>query len=168
MRSSVCGTIGVGRGIARLEYCTILGSASFSGLQASDCIFGPTLACGGHGGAPLPEDCIRYCRLPRPIDAGSGACFACVRDEAPMFEAGFARAAAGEPGGAALRPDCPESVRRGAEDGGEMGAYHEDRHCRSREAAMDKIEEHLSVGMEPALIPDRRLHVEPPESLDKA
>jgi len=164
-RSSLFDTLSVTPGLARLEYCTVLGAATFAAVQASDCIFAGTLMAGGPGNAPRAEDCLRYSRLPPAVLALAGA--GGVRlpfctDAVPVFfEGDFARAVGGSPGGAVLHPAAPSGVSSGAEDGGELGAYHERRDCLGRAAVADKLAEHLPVGLEPVLIPDKRLHVAP-------
>jgi hypothetical protein len=57
----------------------------------------------------------------------------------------------------------PHAVRFGAEDGGEMGAYHHKYYSLKVEAVLDKMREFLPVGIEPVLIRDTRLLRVPPE-----
>jgi hypothetical protein len=55
-------------------------------------------------------------------------------------------------------PSSPKTVRFGAEDGGEMGAYHQWLYSLQAEAVHDKLQDYLPVGMEAVLIPDTHLH----------
>jgi len=55
----------------------------------------------------------------------------------------------------------PNAIRFGAEDGGEMGAYHHKFYSLKAEAVLDKMREFLPVGIEPVLIPDTRLLIPP-------
>ncbi len=63
----------------------------------------------------------------------------------------------GEAGYGVLHPATSESIRFGAEDRGEMGAYHHRHYALRDEAAIDKLSDYLPVGIEPVLIPDIRL-----------
>jgi hypothetical protein len=68
----------------------------------------------------------------------------------------------GNPGYGVLHPATPESIRQGGEDGGEMGAYHLQRHCLQRGAVERKITRYLPIGIEAVLIPDGRMLAQPP------
>ncbi|MCP3902779.1 MAG: hypothetical protein GY715_04005 [Planctomycetes bacterium] len=144
----------------QLEYCTVLNKATAMRLNASDCIFAGALT------VEKPNaSCVRYSRIPAAFDAGRTN----TADE-PVFHAyetcagnGSAPGSYGAPGCGVLHPRAPESVRHGAEDGGEMGAYHERRYCLADEAIIDKLTDYLPLGIVAVLIPDARLHVEPPE-----
>ena len=167
-RSSLFGTLHVTPGLARLEYCTVLVDAAFDHVQASDCVFAGTLSVGGE---LETEDCLRYSRLPSEVLArgslGTGANFPACTAERPVFhESDFDRAVAGSAGLGVLHPAAPAEVCFGAEDGGEMGAFHEARVCLSREAVLDKLSEHLPVGVVPVLVPDLRLDIVPPVARD--
>jgi len=165
--SALFGALTVDRALTRLEFCTVLGAARFAAVQASDCLFAGTLAGGGSGGSLDREDCVRFSRVPPALLAGASpggglALTTCTGARPVFFEKDFARAAAGHPGGGVLHPATPAAVCSGAEDGGELGAYHEARHCLGHQALVDKLAEHLPVGIEPVLIPDLRLHLSPP------
>ena len=62
-----------------------------------------------------------------------------------------------------LHPVTADAVRFGAEDGGEMGAWHHKHYSLKEVAALDKMREFLPVGIEPVLIHDTRLLRAPPE-----
>ena len=70
----------------------------------------------------------------------------------------------GEYGYGVLAPVTPGAVRFGAEDGGEMGAYHHKYYSLKVEAVLDKMREFLPVGIEPVPIQDTRLLRVPPET----
>lgn len=163
-RSCLFGSLEIAPGVAQLEYCTVLGAGHFAHLQASDCIFGGPLTFAGEAGRPTKEDCLRYSRLPASLLAlaggSSGLHFPACTAERPVYhEHDFARALAGTPGLGVLDPTAPKELRSGAEDGGELGAFHDARICLSRDAVTQKLVEHLPVGVEPVLIPDARLDV---------
>ena len=69
----------------------------------------------------------------------------------------------GEPGYGVLHPATPASISQGAEDLGEMGAYHHAHHRLADEAVLDKLTDFLPVGQEAVLIQDPRLHAQPPQ-----
>ena len=62
-----------------------------------------------------------------------------------------------ERGCGVLHPATPAAVRHGAEDGGEMGAYHGDYLSLLAEAVVDKLLDYLPVGLQAVVIPDTRL-----------
>jgi hypothetical protein len=56
-----------------------------------------------------------------------------------------------------------DAIRFGAEDGGEMGAYHHKYYSLRTEAVLEKMREFLPVGIEPVLLQDTRLMQVPPK-----
>lgn len=157
----------------RLEYTTVLQPmAAPVLLQASDSIFcGPftsTLQGTAH--------CLRFSRVPPGLAAFSAGSPFHNTEALPLFmaldfvEGGrpVRRAARfGEPGCGVLHPGASRSLRFGAEDGGEMGAYHGRRYSLAEQAVRQKLTEFLPVGLEAVLIPDPRL-LSPPPTLKKA
>ena len=63
----------------------------------------------------------------------------------------------GERGCGVLHPATPAAIRQGAEDGGEMGAYHGDYLTLLAEALVDKLQDYLPVGLDAVVVPDERL-----------
>ena len=59
----------------------------------------------------------------------------------------------GQPGCAVLHPASNSVTRQGAEDGGEMGAYHHRHFVLREQAVLDKLKEFLPVTQQPVLIP---------------
>ncbi len=155
-------------GLVRLEACTVTVRAEAARLQASDSILPDQLDVAGAGG----PSCVRYSRLPAAALAVSPALLqrAEVTTLDPVFfdfdvcAAGGVLSAAdwGVPGHAVLHPATPEILCNGAEDGGEMGAYHHRMHCLQAAAVLTKLEEFVPVGLVPALIPDPSLLSSPP------
>jgi len=173
-------TVSVVSGLARLEYCTVLGSLSCRRIQASDCIFaGVTLASGGNEDEDdVGAGCIRYSRIPPDLarPPADQVRWPATTTQEPAFlafelcdEQGETRRASefGQPGHGVLHPATPESIRFGAEDGGEMGAYHHRRYCLQDAAILEKLRDFLPLGLEPVLIPDPRLLALPPEPADE-
>lgn len=145
-------------GLVRLEYCTVLGDLAAARLEASDCLFAGGVKITG------PDDqeasCIRYSRIPRLLTELPEKR---LRRPATTTEApAFYDSELGGPGSGVLHPATPAAICCGAEDGGEMGAFHHRYHCLQRAAVLDKLQDFLPVGIEAALVPDPRLLTEPP------
>ncbi|MCP4657388.1 MAG: phage tail protein [bacterium] len=147
-------TVTVNNGLARLEYCTVLDNLSCQTIQASDCIFGD--------GDDVGTGCIRYSRLPSPLAALQEQQLR--RPATTTVEPTFFSLQFGEPGCGVLHPATPESIRFGAEDGGEMGAFHRRRYCLQEAAVLEKLLDFLPLGITAVLIPDPRLPASVPES----
>jgi Phage tail protein (Tail_P2_I) len=136
-------------GLVQLQYCTVLGSLNCGRLQASDSIFNGAVTL-----ATATKDrphCIRFSCIPsgslipeRLSNALDGPVFWSVEF--------------GAPGCGVLCPSTTEAIRFGAEDGGEMGAYHHRCYCLLTKAVLDKLREFLPVGIEAVIVPDERLH----------
>jgi len=148
-------------GLCQLEYCTVLGSADCQHyLQASDCIF-----CGGVQVNPQPNiplgtapsiNCIRYSRVPTSLLGNIASTRTCTDARPVFFSEDYADPKAAK-GCGMLHPASPEAIRFGADDGGEMGAYHHKLYCLSQAAVIDKLMDYLPLGIEPVLIPDIQL-----------
>jgi hypothetical protein len=140
------------RGLSRLEYCTVLKTTLSETLQASDCIFlGPLRR--HHTSILEPaRGCLRFSRIQPDQTTGNLSVFRCTRDPVVMFSTIYGERSCG-----VLHPETPESVRSGAEDGGEMGAYHGRYYSLGLLAVVDKLRDHIPLGMEPVVILDMRL-----------
>lgn len=152
-------------GFAQLVHCTVLGETHLERLQASDCVFAGDLVdvkCGGE------KTCLRYSRLPDlAVLAG------CLSEKSPTNTtdaANFIRlhfqdgaecvlrpARFGEPGCGVLDLTASQAVRRGAEDDGEMGAYHHLYHNAQLRAVKLKLRDFLPMGQEIAIRYDPRM-----------
>ena len=158
---SLLGGLGVA-GLARLEYVTVMGGLSAGRLQASDSILGGAVTVSQSAETAL-DHCVRYSR----IDASTKLVNRFCTPSAPLyveldFDGGRRPARFGEPGCGVLHPACPRTVRSGAEDGGEMGAFHDRRYSLALEAVSTKLLDFLPLGLDAVLIPDPRLHGVPP------
>jgi len=160
--------------LCRLEYCTVLVSSNSKYLQASDGIFIGDIT-DDNGGLPL-TGCIRYSRIPETFVAPALNVHANYMGtntrEIPVFSKfnycleevyTINTAQFGEPGCGVLHPASAGVIRFGAEDGGEMGAFHHKYYTLKTEAMLEKMREFLPVGMEPVLVHDTRLLQVPPE-----
>lgn len=162
--------VAVLNGLARLESCTVFTQWNSRSLQASDALFAGALNL--QAGTEDNPHCIRFCCIP---DGVSVAFLRTLENttQTPIFyefefdEGGQVvrrRPVFGEPGCATLHPATAEAIRFGAEDGGEMGAYHAWRYSLLLAAVQDKLNDFLPVGMEAVTIPDLRLHRLPREA----
>ncbi|MEK6210038.1 MAG: phage tail protein [Pseudomonadota bacterium] len=154
----------VASGLAQFEYCTVLGKNICEAVQAIDSLFMFRLQRQVADATTPPSKvvCLRNVRLPQEfVDALSDEDRKHIQNyttEVPVFfRFGF-----GAPGAGVLHPATPASIQAGAQDGGELGAYHHQHLSLRREAVLDKLGEFLPFGMEAVLIPDARLSCVPP------
>ncbi|HHD63268.1 MAG TPA: phage tail protein [Desulfobulbaceae bacterium] len=151
-------------GAARLEYCTITGNFTGKRLQASDSLFAGDKLTLEDATDQFPH-CIRYSRVLSGLSAKGLLMYHNTMEQPAFFNFEFdegdhavwRQARFGEPGYAVLHPATPEAIRFGAEDGGEMGAYHSRHYCLLHAAMLDKLRDFLPLGIEAVLIPDPRL-----------
>lgn len=135
------------------EYVTVLNEVKTQRLLASDCIFAinePSKI------DPGVEPCIRYSRIILETLAS--------QNRNTTANIGFASSgfAFCEPGCGVLSSECPDPIRFGAEDGGEMGVYHA-WHLAAQDSALTlKLLEYLPVGIKPVIVRDRTLNCKPP------
>jgi hypothetical protein len=142
------------RGLTRLEYCTVLGRTLTEALQASDCIFLDRIRKDTAASEAPDSGCVRYSRI-TPNQGQGGMQFSFITRKPPeMYDTAFTISARGS---GVLHPATPEAIRHGAEDGGEMGAYHQDHLSLLAEAVVDKLTDYLPVGLQAVIIPDKRL-----------
>jgi len=137
------------QGQCLMEYCTVLGEATLNGnvLLASDCIFAGDIVDAD------ARSCLRYSRIPADMVANTEQC-----TQLPAaFYSYIYRYPSVERSCGVLHPVCADDIRFGAEDGGEMGAFHHRHYCLRELAIIDKLKEFLPLGIEAVLIPDQRL-----------
>lgn len=144
-----------GGGALTLQGCTVIGKVHATLLTlVSNSIFWAELAAGDSWVAPLVADrkqegCVRFSYL--PIGAVTPRRFECVHQgdqglytPQPLFFA----LRYGQPGYAKLLASTDKAIRRGADDSGEMGAFHF-LLAPLREADLRvRMQEYLPVGME--------------------
>ena len=150
-------------GLVQLECCTVLGRTMCSSLQAIDSLFGGALQADLSSDPPVPQIvCLTHVRVPPGLRPAVGDEQAkriqSYTSEAPVFFSDQF----GDPGAGVLHPATARPILEGAEDGGELGAYHRQRLSLRWEAVRDKFGEYLPFGMEAVLIPDARLSCAPP------
>lgn len=157
-RESLLEELQVPAGTARLLYCTVLGDLVAQRIEASDSIFAGPLRGTSDQEAPPAGGCLRYSRVPEhAFDAVALYEPTCTRAAPHFFADTF-----GLPGCGVLHPAAAEALRFGAEDGGELGAYH-GRHYNLRlQAVLEKLATFLPVGMEAVWVPDETMRCAPP------
>jgi hypothetical protein len=136
--------------LVRLEYCTVLKEMFAEELYASDCVFMGTLYRNASKSNPPVVRAIRYSRH------GQESAFGGIvgnTTERPVF---YTREW-GAPMCGVMHPSSSEAIYSGAEDGGEMGAFHHRAYALAWEAVVRKINDCIPVGMRAALIPDETL-----------
>ena len=134
----------VPRGLVQLQGCTVLADSVAQTLNASDCLFMGTV----RRDLPRKSDgpaagCLRYSRL-APTQALGGCTVVagtCCTD-LPVFYS----LAPGAASCAVLHPATPASIRQGAEDGAELGAFHHRRDTWDWDATLHKLAEHMPLG----------------------
>lgn len=141
------------KGLARLQYCTVLTTTIAESLQASDCIFnGPIIK--DHDPVTEPgAGCLRYSAV-LPDQAPGGLSL----HQSHRLTAVFHSVAFGQPCCGVLHPATPMEIANGAEDGGEMGGYHHQYLVASRDAVITKLKDFLPIGIRPVIVPDGSLH----------
>lgn len=146
--------------ILEAEYCTILKTFSFPGfVWASEVIF-PEFA----ETLEATFECVRFSRVPAWMlkPPPEGAIAKVNRSTNTSVPPVFVEIKFCQPGAGVLAPDCSEAITKGAENGGEMGAYHAWRFIAQREALRLKLKDYLPLGIEPVIIWDKRLLCAPP------
>jgi len=153
-RGCLINNLQAARGVSELEYCTLLGTTLSEIVQASDTIFIGRIR--KHHTPLMPPDsgCLRFCRI-RKDQAAGGMRLVHASTSKPIF---FSNTF-GERGSGVLHPATPVAIRHGAEDGGEMGAYHDDHLGLLAEAVVDKLKDYLPLGVEVVVIPDTRMPI---------
>ena len=165
--------IEVSSGEVELEYCTVMGPLEAKILNASDCIFmGPITL----NDTNINSHCVRYSRIsdniniPEPMIPSKGNNTSdmpiyfdnyATDDQSPVFCDSANNALIdllfGHQVYGVLHPATPTTITEGAEDGGEMGAFHSQYHRQQIQAILTKYTDYLPVDMEPVIIEDYRL-----------
>jgi hypothetical protein len=145
-------------GALTAEGATLIGKVHASLIAlASDCIFWSALAKGdvapwvsGLVADRKQEGCVRFSFL--PYGAVTPRRFECVELGLASPQPLFFTLRFGAPAYAKLIASTPDAVRRGAEDGGEMGAYHFVQAVQRETDLPIRLTEYMPVGMEFGLI----------------
>ncbi|HEY3860549.1 MAG TPA: hypothetical protein VGO59_01570 [Verrucomicrobiae bacterium] len=139
-----------------LEGCTVIGKVHSTLLTlVSDSICWAALGLNDTWAAPLIADrkqagCVRFSFL--PIGAQVPRQFKCVEQTLGSPQPIFASLRYGRPGYGKLFACTPDAVRRGADDGGEMGAFHFVLAPLRESDLQIRLQEYTPVGLETGII----------------
>lgn len=149
------------KSLIQMQYCTVLTSTIAEKLYATDCIFNGLIRRHHDTTSEPGEGCLRYSAiLPQQAD-GELRFFNEQRLTAVFQNMDF-----GQLGCGVLHPATPQEISAGAEDGGEMGAYHHLFLAARQRAVIKKLDNFLPAGMKAVVIPDLSLHDLPGEIID--
>lgn len=135
-------------GTWRMENCTIRGKVALDALElASNCIFlGEFISV-----RRRQEGCVRFSWLPENAQTRTPRRYHCLPAESGVdadVRPQFTSLTFGHPAYAQLSRRCPVGIRAGADDGAEMGAFH-DLFQPQREAHLrTRVAEYLRLGLE--------------------
>ncbi len=124
-----------------LDRVTVLGDLRVHRIEASECIFD-----GAHTIRDRFAGCVRYSRvaalagLPRNYRCADGTTLRFV--SRARYDAAYAR----------LHEACEDAVVKGAEDGGEMGAFHDAEWGPLLEAVRRRLSEYTPAGLRAGLV----------------
>lgn len=146
-----------GGGALTLTGCTVIGKVHATLLSLiSDCIIWAELFETGSPSDPRAaalladrqqEGCVRFSFLPATTVIPRQ--FECVFEGAPGFDVPlFYSLRYGHPAYCKLNPCTPDTVRRGADDGGEMGAFHFVQAPMLETDLRVRMQEYLPAGLE--------------------
>ncbi|MGH2884801.1 MAG: hypothetical protein ACRDPA_19215, partial [Solirubrobacteraceae bacterium] len=145
-----------GGGALTLEGCTVVGKVHAALLSlASDCVFWAARASGDSWASGLVADrkqqgCVRFSFL--PYAAVTPRRFEWVEQALASVEPLFHSERYGHPAYLKLLVCTSDEIRRGACDGGEMGAFHFVLAPQRESDLKTRLEEYLPVGLESGLI----------------
>lgn len=143
-----------GPGVAEMEYVTVLTRIdALITINASEVLFPDNIV-----GNRLA--CVRYSRLPAPLLA-EDAVPQHGRTNTSVAPSYFADSFC-TPGCGVLRPQTPSAILSGAEDDGEIGAFHAWAHAALRDALLGKLADYLPLGVTPVITFDTTLECAPP------
>lgn len=147
-------------GEVRLVYCTVSSALACEILKASDCILLGALQ-------PTASLSLRFSCAPMLVPSTappewrihkasvhSGWPELHGQQIGPTGARTLPPSRFGERGYGVLKQSAHPSIRRGAEDGGEMGAFHHRWYCARQDAVAEKLGDFLPVGMKPVLVVD--------------
>ena len=141
-----------GGGSLTLNGCTVIGKIHATLLTlVSDSIVWAGFAAGDLWSAPLWADrkqqgCVRFSYLPAYSIVPRQ--FECVKQGEGVPQPIFYSLRYGDPGYGKLWPSTDDSIRRGADDGGEMGAFHFVLAPLRETDLLVRLQEYLPVGLE--------------------
>jgi hypothetical protein len=146
----------IGGGALTLQGCTVLGKVHATLLSlVSDSIFWAGLIGGDTWATGLVADrkqegCVRLSFVPE--HARTPRRYECVEQAIASPQPIFFATRYGRPAYMKLLPETPDGIRRGADDGGEMGAFHFVLGPLRETDVRVRMQEYLPVGLEFGII----------------
>lgn len=141
------------KGLVKLQYCTVLATTITEKLQASDCIFNGSIQRDITSNSSPGEGCVRYSAILPKQQQGS-----LQFSQHHFLRAIFYNGIFSHPGCAVLHRATSTLIRNGAEDGGEMGVFHDLHLSARRQAVITKLADFLPTGIKPVIIPDTSIN----------
>ena len=141
-----------------MQYSTVLTFTIAWKLNASDCIFNGQIRKAPDIASLPGKGCVRYSSLVPDQKLGELTVY-----RHQFLSAVFYTAEYGTSGCGVLHPATEEAIRSGAQDGGEMGAFHHLYLAARADAVITKLKSYLPTGMKAVGIPDGSLHDLPGE-----
>jgi hypothetical protein len=134
-------------GVLRVENCTIIGRVHSAQLNASNSLF---LAEDEDGNESIfvenrQKGCVRFSYL--PLKAKVGRRHRCLPED-KAIEPQFTSRSYGQPGYCQLTQSCASEIRQGADDGSEMGAFHNLFQAQRETNLRLRLNEYLRLGLE--------------------
>lgn len=142
-------------GELRITNCTVVGRVNAQTLHASNCIF---VSRAPAGETPVrvartQTGCVRFSFLPRDSRAPRRyQCHPATAEEEARVRPVFTSLIFGTPGYCQLQQSCPAEIARGADDGSEMGVFHDLQQPQRETNLRVRLEEYLRLGLEAGII----------------
>lgn len=153
IEDSLMKSVTVSQGILTTIGVTVLDETTALLLHASDCLFAGKVKLNPIGTDTQDGSRLRYCSY-----AGTEPTQLKLRKyQCHLITAPFAANQSFGNESGVLPATAPESLRCGAEDGGELGAYHHRRYVLREKALVDKLQEYLPLGSRIVVIPTDKL-----------
>jgi hypothetical protein len=127
-----------------IQSSTILGGVQARTLDAGNSILTERVTV-----ERRQSGCVRFCYL--PLSSAAPRRFRCQpasQEAAERVVPRFASVSYGQPVYGQLSPSCPDEIARGAEDEGEMGAFHFLQQPRRIDNLRASLDEYLRFGLE--------------------
>ncbi|BAK76601.1 hypothetical protein NH8B_1784 [Pseudogulbenkiania sp. NH8B] len=144
--------------LLELERCTVLGSTKAGGLTASNSLFSQPLAI-----VRKQQGCVRFCYVPpgsqtprryrcQPDLVIQGLSPALAQQESVRVTPAFTSTRFGHPAYVQLRLSTAPEIRKGAEDGAEMGVWNLLQQPQREANLHQALDEYLRFGLEAGII----------------
>ena len=164
-------SINAPKALVRGEYITVMQPSNIRWLQLTDSILIGKIKFSSENSPslklnPMDGSCIRFTRLGRAnynlMPVASRKNNHLTTDKPTFYETNFCSKGYG-----VLNPQTPSSISQGAEDGGELGAFHKWKYSAQLIALEQKLHEYLPAGLRPIVLRDDILRCPPSRQIKK-